>query len=72
MTSPELLNLGLIDGIVPEPGEGAHADPDGAAESLRSTLRAALESFEGMSQRRLIDDRYEKFRRMGAFYSEGI
>jgi acetyl-CoA carboxylase carboxyl transferase subunit alpha len=70
MTAPELLELGLIDGIVPEPGEGAHADPDGAAESLRATLRGALESFEGMSPRRLIDDRYEKFRRMGAYYAE--
>jgi acetyl-CoA carboxylase carboxyl transferase subunit alpha len=70
MTAPELLDLGLIDGIVPEPGEGAHADPDAAAESLRATLRGALESFEGMSPRRLIEDRYEKFRRMGAFYAE--
>ncbi len=70
MTAPELLHLGLIDGIVPEPGEGAHADPDGAAESLRATLRGALDSFEGMSPRRLIDDRYEKFRRMGAYYAE--
>jgi acetyl-CoA carboxylase carboxyl transferase subunit alpha len=70
MTAPELLELGLIDGIVPEPGEGAHADPDGAAESLRATLRGALNSFEGMSPRRLIDDRYEKFRRMGAYYAE--
>src|ERR1700689_2255759 len=70
MTAPELLELGLIDGIVPEPGEGAHADPDGAAESLRATLRGALESFEGMSPQRLIEDRYEKFRRMGAYYAE--
>jgi acetyl-CoA carboxylase carboxyl transferase subunit alpha len=70
MTAPELLDLGLIDGIVPEPGEGAHADPDGAAESLRATLRGALESLEGISPKLLIDDRYEKFRRMGAFYAE--
>src|SRR5689334_24263237 len=34
MTAPDLADLGLIDGIVPEPGEGAHTDPDGAAESL--------------------------------------
>ncbi len=42
MTAPDLLGLGLIDGIVPEPGEGAQSDPDGAAESLRLTLRSAL------------------------------
>ena len=35
MTARDLLQLGLIDGIVPEPGEGAHSDPDQAAEALR-------------------------------------
>src|ERR1700690_1370879 len=72
MTAPDLLKLGLIDGIVPEPGEGAQADPDGAAESLRVTLREALAGLDGMSARTLIDGRYEKFRRMGAFYAESI
>jgi acetyl-CoA carboxylase carboxyl transferase subunit alpha len=42
MTARDLLGLRLIDGIVPEPGGGAHADPDGAAEALRQTLRTAL------------------------------
>jgi acetyl-CoA carboxylase carboxyl transferase subunit alpha len=72
MTAPDLLKLGLIDGIVPEPGEGAHSDPDGAAESLRVVLRDALAGLDGMSPRTLIDGRYEKFRRMGAFYAESI
>ena len=40
ITAPDLLNLGLIDGIIPEPGEGAHTDPDAAAEAVRITLRA--------------------------------
>ena len=35
MTAPDLLELGLIDGIIPEPGEGAHTDPDAAAEAVR-------------------------------------
>jgi acetyl-CoA carboxylase carboxyl transferase subunit alpha len=70
MTAPDLLALGLIDGIVPEPGEGAHSDPDQAAESLRLTLRSALAELSGLTARQLIDDRYEKFRRMGAFFSE--
>jgi acetyl-CoA carboxylase carboxyl transferase subunit alpha len=72
MTAPDLLNLGLIDGIVPEPKEGAHADPDGAAEALRATLREALASLQGMTPQQLIDDRYKKFRAMGsAFVVEG-
>jgi acetyl-CoA carboxylase alpha subunit len=72
MTAPDLLKLGLIDGIIPEPPEGAHADPDGAAEALRLTLREALASLRGMSSKELIDDRYNKFRAMGsAFVIEG-
>jgi acetyl-CoA carboxylase carboxyl transferase subunit alpha len=72
MTAPDLLALGLIDGIVPEPGEGAHSDPDQAAESLRLTLRVALAELSGMTSRQLIEDRYEKFRRMGSFFSETV
>jgi acetyl-CoA carboxylase carboxyl transferase subunit alpha len=70
MTAPDLLELGLIDGIVPEPGEGAHIDPDGAAESLRTTLRGALAELGSQTSQQLIDGRYEKFRRMGAFFTE--
>jgi acetyl-CoA carboxylase carboxyl transferase subunit alpha len=71
MTAPDLLRLGLIDGIVPEPPEGAHADPDGAAEALRIVLREALASLQGMTPEELIDDRYKKFRAMGsAFVTE--
>jgi acetyl-CoA carboxylase carboxyl transferase subunit alpha len=70
MTAPDLLELGLIDGIVPEPGEGAHSDPDKAAELLGDKLRQSLAELGGMSAQRLIDERYEKFRRMGAFFTE--
>ena len=71
MTAPDLLGLGLIDGIVKEPGEGAHADPDGAAESLRLTLRAALNDLAARPPQQLIAERYEKFRRMGSFVQDG-
>ena len=70
LTAPDLLELGLIDGIVPEPGEGAHTDPDQAAEAVRTTLRASLAELSSLSGQRLIDDRYLKFRRMGAFFTE--
>ncbi len=70
MTAPDLKELGLIDGIIPEPGEGAHTDPDNAAEALGGTLRVALEELSSMSAQELIDERYEKFRRMGAFFTE--
>jgi acetyl-CoA carboxylase carboxyl transferase subunit alpha len=70
ITAPDLLNLGLIDGIIPEPGEGAHTDPDAAAEAVRTTLRAALAELSGMTPKQLIDDRYDKFRKMGSFFTE--
>jgi acetyl-CoA carboxylase carboxyl transferase subunit alpha len=70
ITAPDLLNLGLIDGIIPEPGEGAHTDADAAAEAVRTTLRAALSELSGMTPKQLIDDRYDKFRKMGSFFTE--
>jgi acetyl-CoA carboxylase carboxyl transferase subunit alpha len=70
MTAPDLLDLGLIDGIVPEPGEGAHTNPENAADALGVVLREALNELSGMSARELIDDRYDKFRRMGSFFTD--
>jgi acetyl-CoA carboxylase carboxyl transferase subunit alpha len=72
LTAPDLLGLGLIDGIVPEPGEGAHTDPDNAADALRLMLRIGLSELTGLSEQQLIDERYEKFRRMGSFFTEPI
>jgi len=70
ITAPDLLNLGLIDGIIPEPGEGAHTDADAAAEAVRITLRASLAELSKMTPKQLIDDRYDKFRKMGSFFTE--
>ncbi|MGH7247247.1 MAG: acetyl-CoA carboxylase carboxyltransferase subunit alpha [Pseudomonadota bacterium] len=70
MTAADLLSLELIDGIVPEPPEGAHADPGQAAEFLRVTLHSAIGELAGFSARQLIDERYLKFRRMGNFFSD--
>jgi acetyl-CoA carboxylase carboxyl transferase subunit alpha len=68
MTAPDLQALGLVDGIVPEPSGGAHNDPDGAAESLRLTLRSALKELSGMTPPALIENRYQKFRHMGTLF----
>jgi acetyl-CoA carboxylase carboxyl transferase subunit alpha len=70
MTAPDLLQLGLIDGIIPEAGEGAQSDPDNAAEAVAGVLRGALSELAGLSPKQLVDQRYEKFRRMGAFFTE--
>lgn len=68
LTAPDLLQLGLIDGIIPEPAEGAHTDADGAAAALRETLRSAFAQLAGMSPEELVEQRYAKFRAMGNFF----
>ena len=70
MTAPDLVELGLVDGIVPEPGEGAHTDPDLAAEALRLVLRGSLAELSRLTPSQLVEDRHEKFRSMGAFFTE--
>jgi len=71
-TAPELLRLGVIDGIVPEPVGGAHRDWDGAAARLRVVLRAQLAELKAKPREVLITERYEKFRRMGAFEEASV
>jgi acetyl-CoA carboxylase carboxyl transferase subunit alpha len=71
-TAPELLRLGVIDGIVPEPVSGAHRDWEAAASSLRSALRAQLDELAPKSGATLISERYDKFRRMGVFEEASV
>ncbi len=70
ITAKDLKSLGLIDGIIEEPGEGAHAEPDAAAFHLAQTIDKTLVELSTMSGRELVTDRFEKFRRMGSFFSE--
>jgi acetyl-CoA carboxylase carboxyl transferase subunit alpha len=66
-TAPDLLRLGVIDGIVPEPVGGAHRDWDGAGAALRGALREQLAALGALDADELVAERYEKFRRIGAF-----
>jgi acetyl-CoA carboxylase carboxyl transferase subunit alpha len=65
LTAEDLLQLGLIDHIVPEPPGGAQEDPVLAAENLRLHLRRHLADLASMNGPELISHRYEKFRKMG-------
>jgi acetyl-CoA carboxylase carboxyl transferase subunit alpha len=66
LTAQNLLSFGFIDEIIPEPGEGAHTNYDAAAAALDSSLKPALESLMRMNSAELCEQRYQKFRRMGA------
>ena len=69
LTAEDLKALGLIDGIIPEPGAGAHEDHDAAAEFLRQHLSARLSELEHMGAEQIVEHRYSKFRRMGNFFA---
>ena len=66
ITARDLLELGLIDGIVPEPCGGAHNDFDKATGLVDQALAQALDEVADFSIDRRLAVRYEKFRRMGA------
>jgi len=67
ITAPDLLKLGVIDAIVPEPVGGAHRDWEGAAGHLREALRDQLGQLTSKPADSLVAERYEKFRKIGAF-----
>jgi acetyl-CoA carboxylase carboxyl transferase subunit alpha len=75
ITAPDLLQLNIIDEIVPEPLGGAHVDPSGAASLLDGSLERALAELRGEPIERCVERRYEKFRQMGrlgqAFLEDG-
>jgi acetyl-CoA carboxylase carboxyl transferase subunit alpha len=66
LTAPDLLQLGVIDEIVPEPVGGAHTDPAQAAAMLDTALDRALGAARAVEVESRLDARYQKFRRMGS------
>ena len=68
LTAEDLLKLGLIDGIIAEPTAGAHEDYDQAASLLKDRLLHVVEDFSHRSPNELVEQRYQKFRRMGNFF----
>lgn len=67
ITAPDLLKLGIIDGEIKEPLGGAHTDPKAMADTLKLTIMESLQELSKISGKQLKSDRYNKFRKMGAF-----
>src|SRR5213079_1807589 len=65
ITAPDMLALGLIDGIIPEPPGGAHNDYETATALVDQALSSALADLTPLSVPERLDGRYQKFRRMG-------
>ncbi|MDD4539429.1 MAG: acetyl-CoA carboxylase carboxyl transferase subunit alpha, partial [Lentisphaeria bacterium] len=70
LTSADLLKLGIVDEIIPEPVGGAHRDPKNAAQLLRDALCNNLATLAAKNDDELRAERYERFRKLGQF-SEG-
>ena len=67
LTARDLLALGVIDEIVPEPAGGAHADPDGTAEALGAALSKQIGELERLDPQERVRLRADKYHRMGRF-----
>lgn len=66
-TGPDLLRLGVIDEIVPEPLGGAHRDHRQMAATMKSAIIRQLRALSTISPDELVERRYQKFRRIGQF-----
>src|SRR5690606_4485463 len=66
ITAPDLMQLGVVDAVVEEPPGGAHQDHDEAARRLDRAIHEALSALERLGPEELVEDRYQRFRKLGA------
>jgi acetyl-CoA carboxylase carboxyl transferase alpha subunit len=71
MTAHDQLELGVIDEIIAEPKDGAHADPGATASAIKKALVAALADLAPLPTEQLMANRYARLRRLGAYHEAG-
>ncbi len=67
VTAPDLMELRVIDGIIPEPGGGAHRQPQEACRLTKEAVLEALSGLERLSPEELIEQRVNKYYSMGRY-----
>jgi acetyl-CoA carboxylase carboxyl transferase subunit alpha len=67
LDASELLKLGIVDEVIPEPIGGAHRNWDLTSVSIRKSIASNLSELSVLSATKLVDQRYDKFRKMGEF-----
>ena len=67
LTAPRLLELGLVDSVIPEPLGGAHRDPDAMAATLKKVLTDTLGELDKVPVAALLEQRYRRLRAYGAY-----
>jgi acetyl-CoA carboxylase carboxyl transferase subunit alpha len=70
LAAPDLEQLGIVDGVLPEPVGGAHRDPAAAAATLQRALIENLDELSGVSGDELVRRRAKRFRQLGVFREE--
>ncbi len=70
LTAPDLMRLGICDEIIPEAPGGAHRNTAVTAAKLRSVLKQHLKELVDLPTSELVERRYQKFRKMGAFVEQ--
>lgn len=65
LTPRDLLRLGIVDGVMPEPGVGAHDQHIATAQRIRAALTAALDDLTALHPDELIQQRYRRYARFG-------
>ena len=67
ITAPDLMKFGIIDGAIKEPLGGAHNDYELVCSEMKKTILESIEELSKYSAPELKSQRYDKFRKMGAF-----
>lgn len=70
LTSSDMLEFGLIDGVIGEPVGGAHSDPEKMTKILKKQIKKDIADLENVPPRKLIDGRLKKYSKMGKFHTK--
>jgi acetyl-CoA carboxylase carboxyl transferase subunit alpha len=70
LTAPNLLEFGIIDDIIDEPGEGAHTNHEETAKRIRKYILNSIEELKKEDLIKLTDKRYNKFRKIGVYVED--
>ena len=70
ITAQDLLEFGIVDGIIPEPQGGAHHDPALSTQRILETVEQAVSELKAIPNDKLPADRYNKFRKIGAYQEQ--
>ncbi len=70
ITAADCQSFGVVDELIEEPPGGAHRDPEATVAALGMVLRRHLDELLEISAEALVEDRYQRFRKLGVFVEE--